>query len=170
MFNLLTGLKAVIVGILASATLIVSPVNSVIQRVAPGSPAPTPVATQTPSVSPSQNLSPKYSPLPLTDENYIYVEGTYSYIGQSIKYLFLVPRKGGSFSGAVQGACHAQAGGNYEGGNGGKFSGNVGGSCSLFGLKKEGSTGFSGRLYPDTKTVELDIDNSPIHGFSIKYN
>lgn len=81
-----------------------------------------------------------------------------------------MPRKGGSFSGVVQGACHAQAGGVYEGGNGGKFSGNVGGSCSLFGLKKEGSTGFSGRLYPDTKTVEVDIDNSPIHGFGIKYN
>ncbi len=183
MLNLFTGLKIFIVSVLASVSAIVStaapmltqnttPVNPVaLPRVVSSSASPASISTTTPTANSSHNQAPsKESPLPLNGENYIYVQGTYSYLGQDIKYLFLVPKKGGDFSGVVQGACQAQAGGNYEGGDGGKISGSVGGACNMFGIKVQGSTKFSGRLYPNTKTVELDIDNSPIHSLTIKYN
>lgn len=151
MLNLLNGLKTLVVGIMASASVIVSPVNPAIHKVASPSAIPAPVVTQE------------------TEDNNIQIQGSYSYIGQSINYSFSVPKKGGSFSGSVQGACVAQVNGNYEGGDGGKISGNATGSCNMFGIKAQGSTGFSGHLYPNNKTLELDIDNSPIHGFTIKY-
>lgn len=170
-------MKIFTVGVLASAGAIITPniplniqnTNPAIYEAASESAHPTPKATQTPD-NHSQKEESKESPLPLTGENYIYVQGNYSYFGQSVKYLFIIPRNGGSFSGTVQGSCNAQAGGNYEGGNGGKFVGNVSGTCSMFGTKIQGSTGFNGRLYPETKTVKLDIDNSPIHGFTVNYN
>lgn len=169
MSDFFIGLKTLIVAVFTSVSAIVPANSANLPEAASGYPSPAAVTT-VPTASPSQNLAPKESPLPLNGENYIYVQGTYSYLGQAVKYLFLVPRMGGDFSGAIQGACQAQAGGNYEGGDGGKISGSVGGACSMFGVKTKGSTKFSGRLYPDTKTVELDIDNSPIHGFTIKYD
>ena len=175
MLNLLSGLKIFIISVITSVTAVVSPTLPIYtpnptpivlpQTVPNPTPAPTPISS--PSPNPSSAGS---SPLPLNGENYIYVQGTYSYVGQAVKYLFLVPKMGGSFSGAISGACQAQAGGDYEGGNGGKIFGNVGGSCNMFGIQVKGSTKFNGRLYPDTKTIEFDIDNSPIHGFKINYN
>lgn len=82
----------------------------------------------------------------------------------------VVPRAGGSFSGSVEGACQAQTGGDYEGGEGGKISGSASGECNMFGYKLKGAARFNGKLYPETKTLELDIENSPIHGLKINYN
>lgn len=177
MSNLFDGLKTFIVGVLASASTIVTPampvnthtVTPVVNQIAPESASPTPVDSKPVTTVLYQNRQTS-SPLPLNNENYITVRGTYSYFGQKVNYLFLVPRNGGSFSGAISGACQAQAGGNYEGGNGEKISGNVSGSCNMFGVNIKGSTPFSGKLYPDSKTVELDISNSPIHNFKVNYN
>lgn len=187
MSDFLTGVKVFITTIVTTVTTLVAPatpvpsatpnpvLNPEFIKLASKSAvinSPQPTLTQSRQAPSTSQTSPKpqSSTLTLNEENYIYIQGTYSYLGQSIKYLALVPRKGGNFSAAVSGACEAQAAGDYEGGNGGKISGNASGTCNMFGVKLQGSTKFSGKLYPDENTIELDIENSPIHGFKIKYN
>lgn len=182
MFDILNNIKTAIVGLLISITPIISPAATISKPLPTLNPANDPrfieLATKSAKIElqTSENQARNFpsrlqkSPLPLNGENYIYIQGTYSYIGNSIKYLALVPRKGGSFSFAINGACQAQGGGNFEGGNGGKISGRAGGFCQIFGQKIEGSTDFKGKLYPETKTIELDINNSPVNGFKIQYN
>lgn len=144
MENFLAGLKLALIGIIASVASVANPI--------------TPVE------------SPSPAPSPLNGENYEYVRGTYSYLGQEIKYYFIIPRKGGSFSGSIKGACQAQVGGEYISSNG-EIKGKAGGECKLFFMSYKGSTDFKGRLYPESKTLEIEIPNSPIKGpIKLNYN
>lgn len=125
-------------------------------------------------------LSPKFlsgkanseaSPLPLNGENYIYIKGTYSYLGQSVNYHLLVPRRGGPFSGAINGACNGQLGGDYAGGEGGKISGNAGGSCKFLFAKYAGSTPFKGQLFPKEKLIKIELPTNSIKdSLELHYN
>ncbi len=142
MSNLFEGIKSLIITVVASVATFTAPVSQIH----------------------TQNL-------PVNNENYIYVKGNYSYFGMTVKYLFLVPKKGGNYSGSIEGTCTAQANGDYEGGNGGKISGNASGECNIFGMKYKGSTGYRGNLYPDSKKVSVEIDNSPVKGaFTLNYD
>lgn len=182
--DFLVSVKTFFVVILTSASTLVAPANPVQSpmpnpqtnpafiKLASDSAARAQNQQQPTNINNSQQNSnqPENTPLPLNGDNYIFVSGTYSYLGNSVKYLALIPRKGGSFSTAINGACEAQGGGNYEGGEGGRVTGTVGGECNVFGQKVKGSTHFKGKLYTETKVMEIDIDNSPIHSFNIKYN
>lgn len=177
MFNLLNSVRTLVLGVLASAGTVLAPVIPAATPVPVNTPivkSATPSSGSVPNVTASPNSttypSSASSPLPLNGDNYIYVQGTYSYWGQSIKYLFLIPKAGGSFSGSLQGACEAQGGGEYEGEEGGKVWGTVSGKCKIVALTATGSTKFSGKLYPSTKTMIIDAENSPIHGLTVKYN
>lgn len=159
MQDLFTGIKALFVAVISTASVLVTPT----------------IPSPTPAVNPANNpefvkLAPENPTLPLNEQNYIYIQGTYSYLGQSVNYLALVPKKGGNFSASVTGACDAQANGEYEGGEGGKIEGTASGSCSMFGQTVKGSANFEGKLSPETKIIELNIENSPVKGISIKYN
>lgn len=188
MANLIPSLKALIIGVLASAGLVVGSINP---SPSPSSQPQSVVAPKTATYSASNKLVPSAAsvpaivnvtqaqaspqssstPLPLNGENYIYIRGTYSYLGQKIKYFLIVPRKGGSFSGSIEGACTAQLGAEYAGGEGGMIKGNVGGTCNLWFVKYKGSTPFTGRLYQETKTLEIEIPNSPFKGpIKLNYN
>jgi len=151
MQNFFEGLKSLIITVVASVATFTAPVSQIHTQNLPVNPSP--------------------APLTLNNENYIYVKGNYSYFGMTVKYLFLVPKKGGNYSGSIEGTCTAQANGDYEGGNGGKISGNASGECNIFGMKYNGSTGYRGNLYPDSKKVSVEIDNSPVKGpFTLNYD
>ncbi len=157
MFNLFEGLRNLIVGVAVSAATVINPVAKI-------QPVPINVATISAKPSAVTSVNPSSSPLTLNNENYIYVRGTYSYLGMNAKYLFIILRNGGNYSGSIEGVCSAQANGDYEGGNGGKISGNVSGECNIFWMKYKGSTGYRGNLYPDSKKATIEIDNSPLKG------
>lgn len=178
--NLFASLKAFIIGVLVSVGVVTTPATLVhvenngstpnppasqriiAKQTTPSTPMPSAYSATNASNDVSQNNPvPTNSPFPLNGDNYLYVQGAYSYLGQSIKYLFLVPKNGGGFSGSIEGACVATVGGDYEGGNGGKISGKVSGTCSFLLIKYQGLTNFKGYLYPDSKKIEIEIDNSP---------
>lgn len=177
--NLFASLKAFIIGVLVSVGVVTTPATlvhvenngstpnpsasqrSIVKQTTPSTPVPSAYSATNSSNDVSPN-NPASTPLSLNGDNYLYVQGTYSYLGQSIKYLFLVPKNGGGLSGSIEGACLATVGGDYEGGNGGKISGKVSGTCSFLLIKYQGSTDFKGYLYPDSKKIEVEIDNSPL--------
>ncbi|MBI2020613.1 hypothetical protein HYS94_04300 [Candidatus Daviesbacteria bacterium] len=167
MFDLFTALKTFVVSVAASVGVISAPVVSVTANPSIQPTAKPLVVTSTPvPVS-----SPNSTSLPLNEENYIYVQGTYSYLGQSVKYLFLVPRKGGSFSGSINGACDATVNGDYAGGESGKISGNASGSCKILFAEYKGSISYRGFLFPESKKIILDVENFPLKGpLTINYN
>jgi len=182
MINLFAGLKAFIVGVLVSVGAITTPVAPAqikeVQQINKPAASSINIVVKTSSPSPlsNTNLSPVSTPLPQNKDNYqsndLFIQGTYSYLGQSIKYLFLVPKNGGGFSGSIGGACEGTVSGEYEGGNSGKISGRVSGDCNFLFIKSSGlSTGYKGFLYPDSKKIVLEIENSPIKGpLTINYN
>lgn len=167
MFDLLLGIKVFIVGVLVSASTIISPTPFHIKNSQPiNSVAASPVASKSAAVEGKPIIL-----LPLNNKNNFSIQGTYSYFGQTIEYLFLVPKKGGDFSGTIDGVCTAKVDGNYEGGNGGKITGIVAGTCSFFGTKYPISTSFKGHLYPETKNLEFELDNSSIKDpIKLNYN
>lgn len=159
MQDFFTGIKTLFIAVISTASVLVIPT----------------IPSPSPATNPTHNpefvkLAPENPALPINEQNYIYISGTYSYLGQSVNYLALVPKKGGNFSASVSGACDAQATGEYEGGEGGKIKGSANGSCSMFGQKVSGSANFEGKLFPERKTIELNIENSPVKGINIKYN
>lgn len=191
MIDFLNGIKILLVGTLASAGVIVGSINPIGTSVSPiASTSAFPVQSIAkpassssefikiaqvqeqlqPVVSPSPSNAAS-TPLPLNGENYLYAQGTYSYLGQKLEYLFLIPKKGGSFSGSIKGACQAQVGAVYAGGEGGEVKGKAGGECKIFFVSYKGSTDFTGRLYQQQKLLEIEIPNSPLKGpIKLNYN
>ncbi|EKD89806.1 MAG: hypothetical protein ACD_32C00145G0012 [uncultured bacterium] len=181
-----SGIKAAIVGILTAVNIIVAPVLPSLPKIAPSSsPIASPsasVSAQSPSVTsapapivgtsatPLSSPSSSGSPLPLTGDNYIWVRGTYSYVGQSIKYFFIIPSRGGGFSGSIEGACTATVGGEYAGGEGGKINGRASGKCNILFVKYQGEIGFKGNLYPSNKRIVIEIENANLKPITLYYN
>lgn len=97
------------------------------------------------------------------------INGTYSYLGQSINYSIKVPRKGGQMTGTISGACQADIKGDYEGEAEGKFSGNASGKCSFLFVKYDGSVDFKGNLYPQRQELVVETENPHVGPITLKY-
>lgn len=148
MNSFFTGIKAFIASVVATASVAVS-------SIVPSAPVPT--------------SAPPVPAVQADGDNFV-VLGKFSYFGQSVTYSFLIPKKGGDFSGSIEGVCKAQVTGSYEGGNGGKINGRGNGKCDVLGLKGEGSANFNGNFYPDSKLIEVRVDNSPINPIKLNYD
>lgn len=161
--DLLNSIKVLIIGTLASSGVIIGSIAST-------SAIPVQVSGGSALNAETLKITQIKEESIFNREDYIYAEGTYSYLGQKVEYLFLIPKKGGSFSGSIKGACQAQVGGEYISSNG-EIKGKAGGECKLFFMSYKGSTDFKGRLYPESKTLEIEIPNSPIKGpIKLNYN
>ncbi len=191
MIDFLNSIKVLIVGTLASSGIIVGSINPIgVSVPLIGSTSASPVQIEEkpassskvletvqeikeqlqPAVSPSPSSNAITStPQPLNEEKYLFAKGTYSYLGQKIEYIFIIPKKGGSFNGGIKGACQSQFRAEYAGGEGGEIKGKAGGECKLFFVNYKGSTDFTGRLYQQQKLIEVEIPNSPLKG-PIKLN
>lgn len=180
--NFITVLKTTIVGIMATVTTTVVPVmptyshQTALPKPILASPIASPVVsqpaqTQTPVTTKVINATESTSsPLPLDGRHYYYIQGTHSYLGQSINYLMLVPKTGGSFSGAISGACEAQLGANYAGGEGGRISGYASGKCNILFVKYQGTIPFKGNLYPAEKKLVLELEGAHLPPITLNYN
>lgn len=157
---LFAGLKRFIVGALVSTVFVVGSVIPVYAEQG--------VLKFNSSIA-SPELISKVKFLRAERAKYIDVQGKFSYLNKSVVYLFLVPKEGGSFKGTVEGTCQAMVTGEYEGGNGGKISGDASGQCKFMGLKYVGLTHFTGKLYPNRKTIEIEVDYFPINPITINY-
>lgn len=163
--DFINGFKTMLVGILTVVTTTVAPFVPASSVTALPSPLATPEVQ-----SSAQNTSPAPTATPLDADHYYYINGTYSYLGQSIKYFLLVPKAGGSFNGAISGACEAQVGASYAGGEGGKISGSATGKCNLLFVKYQGSIPFEGNLYPEEKKIVVELKGAHLPPITLNYN
>src|SRR3989338_3034711 len=171
--NFITGLKTLIVGILTSVSTAVSPVTPFFPAQSPA-PKPT-IISQTvqnpyPSPIPTNNPIPTSTPLPLNQNDNINIQGTYSYLGQSIKYSLSVPKNGGQFKGKIDGACQAEVSGNYSKENSGAISGQALGTCHIVFVKYQGSINFTGHLIPEGKKLVIQLQNAHLGPITLNYN
>lgn len=175
--NFITGLKTMIVGILASVTTTVAPVVPYSHQTIQAKPAiASPAASQSPQVQvpvTTKTINTTVttsSPLPLDGNHYYYIRGSHSYLGQSIKYFILVPKNGGDFSGSIEGACQATVGGHFAGGDTGKVSGAASGKCHIAFVKYQGQINFKGDLYPESKKIVIELENAHLPPITLNYN
>jgi len=157
--NLFANFNALVVGVLTAVSATVSPVlpGYVQQKME----TPVPVISQ---------VASQAAQIQADGENYYYIQGTYSYLGQKINYHIIVPKNGGSFNGAISGACEAQLGANYAGGNGGAISGSASGKCNLLFVKYEGNIPFKGNLYPKEKKLVIELEGAHLPAITLNYN
>lgn len=146
--NFITNLKAAILGIITAVTTAVVPI--------------TPAA-------PVQNLPVNTASPAASGQNYD-IRGSYSYFGQGINYHIIVPKNGGSFSGDISGACEAQLGANYAGGNGGAISGSASGKCNILFVKYQGTIPFKGNLYPEEKKLVIELQGAHLPAITLNYD
>lgn len=168
--NFITGLKAVILGVFTTVTTAVSPIIPV------HTPAPKPIIISQPVQNPlPSNISvnkptPTNTPSPLNQSDNLNIQGTYSYLGQSIKYSLAVPENGGQFTGKTEGACQAEVLGNYSKENNGAISGQALGTCHIAFVKYQGSINFTGHLIPEDKKLVIQLQNAHLNPITLNYN
>ncbi len=139
MESLLNGIKHLLVAI--SGALVIAVPHSAVSN-----PTPTPNTTDTIIIaSKSAEL-----------EKLITISGSYTYIGQELRYSVNTPKSGGEISGEVSGLCNGSTEGKFEGGEGGKIEGRASADCGIGFIRQKVNVSYTGRLFPEKKLMEIN--------------